>query len=152
SELALSPNRFAAYATTFPKDVDFTAGTDNPATGWSYIQPGPIDGWGGSKQHTFTLRFNLDKAPTTDLTFTAWLLDTQGGGPPKVSVALNGGAGKEIQLPSGGADGYHWGDGQPNVGAGIVPSTTNVTLPAAQLKAGQNAVAITTVSGSWLVY
>jgi hypothetical protein len=152
AEFALSPNRFAAYATTFPKDVDFTAGKDNPATGWSYIQPGPIDGWGGSTQHTFTLRFNLDEAPTTDLTFTAWLLDTQGGGPPKISVALNGGAGKEIQLPSGGADGYHWGDGQPNVGAGIVPSTTNVTLPAAHLRTGQNVVTITTVAGSWLVY
>lgn len=152
AEFALSPNRFAAYATTFPNDVDFTAGKDDPATGWSYIQPGPIDGWGGSKDHTFTLRFDLDKAPSADLTFTIWALDTQGGGPPKIDVALNGGAGKEVQMPSGGADGYHWGDGQPNVGAGIVPSTTNVTLPAGQLRAGQNSVAITTVSGSWLVY
>ncbi|HVX47565.1 MAG TPA: polysaccharide lyase family protein, partial [Mycobacteriales bacterium] len=152
AEFALSPGNFAGYATTFPKDVDFTAGKDDPATGWSYIQPGPIDGWGGSKAHTFTLRFDLADKPTSDLTYTVWALDTQGGGPPAVDVALNGGTAKEIQMPSGGADGYHWGDGKPNVAAGIVPSTTNVTLPAAQLKAGENVVTITTVSGSWLVY
>jgi beta-glucosidase len=151
-QFALAPDHYAEYPATFPDDVDFTYGTGNPATDWSYIQPGPADSWAGSKSHTFTFSFSLAQAPASDLTFTGWLLDTQQSVPPTVQAGLNGTAIQAVALPAGGGDGYHWGDGQPNVDDGIKPSTFNVTLPAASLHAGQNSVTITTVSGSWLVY
>lgn len=151
-EFALSPDGYGKYSATFPNDVDFTAGVDDPATKWSYIQPGPQDGWAGSKDHPFTFRFNLPSAPTHDLTFTARLVDTQNAYQSVVRVGLNGAEGNTVTLPLGGGDGYHWGDGKPNQYSGVSPSQFDVTLPAAQLKAGENVVTISRPAGSWIVY
>lgn len=151
-EFALAPDQYAKYPTQFPNDVDFTYGTSNPATDWSYIHPGPDDAWADNKAHTFTFRFNLPQAPSGDLTFTAWLIDTQQAVPPTVQIGLNGTVVQTLSLPGGGGDGYHWGGGEPNSYNGIVPSAFDVTLAAAQLRAGQNVVTITNTSGSWLVY
>ncbi|MEO3756036.1 glycoside hydrolase domain-containing protein [Streptomyces sp. B6B3] len=147
-EFALSPDRFGDYPTTFPDDVDLTIGTSDPATAWSYIHPGPSDTWAGAKPHTFTLRFDLDEAPAADLALTAWLIDTQQSG-PSMRVALNDGPATTVTLPSGGGDGFHWGDGTDGA---IRPTTLDVTLPADQLRAGRNAVTLTSTAGSWIVY
>lgn len=172
---ALSPSGWGSYSTAFPNDVSYTvpqgelggAGATYPqdttpwvnATGtgvaapqWSYIQPGPSDAWAGSKQHTFNLSFSLASKPTSDLTLSMWVLDTQQTGPPKLGVALNGNTAQQRQLAAGGGDGYHWGDGAANRAGGIAPRTEKFTLPAAQLVAGMNTVSITTLTGSWLVY
>lgn len=173
TEFALSPDGYASYDSAFPHDVNYTAQQDTgfttgvsypsdttpyvSATGtgvstpqWSYLQPGPADGWAGSRQHTFTLNFNLDKAPTKDLTLSLWLLDTQDLNPPTISVALNSGSGQSIHLPAGGGDGYRYGDG--GSGEVIKPSNQSITLPATGLKSGRNTVTITTTAGSWLAY
>ncbi|MFE7358215.1 alkaline phosphatase family protein [Streptomyces sp. NPDC057543] len=144
-EFALSPNRYSAYPSTFPNDVTFTAGVSNPATDWSYIQPGPLDTWAKSKSHTFTLSFNLSTAPSSDLTFTAWLEDTHPTAPPALAIGLNGAAVSNVQTPAGGGGGTSSANNTK-------PSTLNVTLPAANLKAGDNTVTITTTGGSWMVY
>jgi hypothetical protein len=65
---------------------------------------------------------------------------------------LNGGAPQTVALPSGGGDGYHWGDGKPNTAGGIQPTSFAVTLPAAELHAGTNTVTLTDSAGSWAVY
>jgi hypothetical protein len=148
-EFALSPDRFGDYPTTFPDDVDFTIGTSDPATAWSYIHPGPSDTWAGAKPHTFTLRFDLDQAPAADLALTAWLIDTQESGPPTMDISLNDGAATTVALPKGGGQGFHWGDGTDGA---IRPTTLDVTLPAEQLRTGRNAVTLTSTAGSWIVY
>ncbi|MFB9577845.1 alkaline phosphatase family protein [Streptomyces yanii] len=144
-EFALAPNRYSAYPSTFPNDVTFTTGVSNPATAWSYIQPGPRDSWAGSKSHTFTLNFNLATAPSSDLTFTAWLQDTHPTAPPALTIGLNGAELSNVQTPAGGGGGATSANNTK-------PSTVNVTLPAAKLKAGDNTVTVTTTGGSWLVY
>ncbi|MFB7222801.1 alkaline phosphatase family protein [Streptomyces sp. NPDC056227] len=144
-EFALAPNRYSAYPSTFPNDVTFTAGVSNPATAWSYIQPGPRDSWAGSKSHTFTLNFNLATAPSSDLTFTAWLQDTHPTAPPALTIGLNGAELSNVQTPAGGGGGATSANNTK-------PSTVNVTLPAANLKAGDNTITVTTTGGSWLVY
>ncbi|MFD4761079.1 alkaline phosphatase family protein [Streptomyces sp. NPDC058439] len=144
-EFALSPNRYSAYPSTFPNDVTFTAGVSNPATDWSYIQPGPLDSWAKSQSHTFTLNFNLAAAPSSDLTFTAWLEDTHPTAPPSLAIGLNGAAMSNVQTPAGGGGGASSANNTK-------PSTLNVTLSAANLKAGDNTVTITTTGGSWMVY
>jgi hypothetical protein len=151
-EFALSPNHFGDYPTKFPDDVDFTIGTDDPASGWSYIHPGPSDAWARNRPHTFTLRFDLDAVPDRDLAFTAWLLDTHEAGPPNLQLSLNGGESSTFALPRGGGQGYHWGDGGPDDGNDIRPTVLDVRLPASQLKAGENALTITNAGGSWMVY
>ncbi|MEV5542877.1 glycoside hydrolase domain-containing protein [Saccharopolyspora shandongensis] len=149
AEFALAPNRYANYSTTFSNDVDFTIGTSDPAAAWSYIHPGPGDAWAGSRSHTFTLRFDLPQTPRTDLALTAWLIDTHPADPPKLALTLNGGAATTIQLPAGGGDGYHWGDGRART---IRPTTIDFTLPTNQLRTGQNTITITTQTGSWYIY
>ncbi|WP_211769782.1 polysaccharide lyase family protein [Kutzneria sp. CA-103260] len=149
SDFALAPDGYQNYAKAFPHDVDytaqqdpgFTAGVSYPSATtpwvstqggsvvsprWSYIQPGPSDDWAGSRPHTFTLRFTV--AEPRDLTLSLWLLDSRS---PAIDVALNGQAGKRIQLPSGGS---------------------SQTIALHGLKAGQNSVTITTTAGSWLAY
>jgi hypothetical protein len=147
--LALTPNRYSAYPSTFPNDVDFTIGSSDPASAWSYIHPGPSDAWAGSRTHTFTLRFDLPQTPKTDLALTAWLIDTQQTSPPKLALSLNGQTATTIQLPAGGGDGYHWGDGR---GGNISPTTIDAPLPTNQLRAGENVITLTTQTGSWFVY
>ena len=151
AEFALSPGGYAAYTTTFPNGVNLTAGED-PKGAWSYIQPGPQDNWADNRDHPATFRFTLPSTPDKNLTFTAWLLDTNNFHPPYVRVAVNGTDGEAIGLPPGGGDGYHWGDGKPNQYGGVRPVTVNVTLPASALHAGENVVTISRPSGSWLVY
>jgi hypothetical protein len=151
-EFALAPAGFGNYATRFPSGVDFTFGRDDPAQAWSYILPGPQDAWAGSRGHSATFRFDLDQVPDHDLTFTAWLVDTQQEYAPSEQVSLNGGSPTQVLLATGGGDGYHWGDGQPNQYGGIVPTRFDVTLPRAQLRAGENAVRIDSLAGSWIVF
>ncbi|MEO3850443.1 glycoside hydrolase domain-containing protein [Streptomyces sp. B8F3] len=148
-EFALSPSRYGDYPEAFPDDVDFTVGSSDPATAWSYIHPGPSDGWAGAKPHTFTLRFDLDQAPAADLALTAWLIDTHESGPPTMQLSLNDGPATTVTVPKGGGQGYHWGDGADGA---IRPSTLDVALPAAQLRAGRNILTLTSAAGSWLVY
>ena len=157
AEFALSPGHYASYPTAFPNDIDFTVGTDDPATAWSYIHPGPGDNWAGSKPHNFTLRFNLDTVTGHDLAFTAWLVDTQTTIPatqalvtPTLALTLNGGPPTTIQMPVGGGDGNNWGSGKANLS--IRPTSFDFALPASQLHAGENLITITTVTGSWIVY
>jgi alpha-mannosidase len=150
-EFALSPAGYGDYADVFRDGATFTAG-DDPRTGWPYIQPGPQDDWAGSRDHPATFRFTLPEAPSGDLTFTAWLLDTNNIHTGYLRVDVNGAEGTAYQLPLGGGDGYHWGDGQPNRYGGIRPSTVNITLPASQLHAGENVLTISRPAGSWIVY
>ncbi|MFF4762562.1 polysaccharide lyase family protein [Streptomyces sp. NPDC001292] len=144
-EFALNPDRNNDYPSVFPNDVTFTAGKSDPATNWSYVQPGPADAWAGSKQHTFRLTFNLGHAPSSDLTFTAWLYDTHDALPPALTIGLNGATVRNVQTAPGAGRGHRGADG-------IKPSTLNVTLPVATLKSGDNTLTVTTTSGSWMVY
>ncbi|TDV57649.1 polysaccharide lyase family protein [Actinophytocola oryzae] len=148
-ELALAPGSYADYPTRFPNDVTFTAGVDDPAQAWSYIQPGPDDGWAGSRVHRFTLDFTLASAPTTDLRLVVYLLDTHNTAPGTVDVALNSGAATTVTLPGGSGAGYANGSA---LDSGVSPSQFTVSLSAAHLKAGANTVTIDKTSGSWLVY
>lgn len=174
TEFGLAPADYTHYSTAFPHDVDYTAQQDpgfttgvsyptsttpwtadqgtSVAPQWSYVQPGPADSWAGSKQHTFTLRFNLNDNPASDLKLALWLLDTREVNPPTIKVALGGGTGQSVQLPAGGGDGIHWGDGQPNTANGIKPTTQTFALPHGQLRKGPNTITITTTAGSWLTY
>ena len=99
AEFALTPNHYSDYPTTFPNDVDVTIGGSDPVTAWSYIHPGPDDAWGGSRPHTFTLRFDLPHSPANDLALTAWLVDTQQSAPPQLALSLNGQTAATLHSP-----------------------------------------------------
>jgi hypothetical protein len=75
-ELALAPNGYGRYATAFPEGASVDTSRADRARGWPYIQPGPLDAWGGSGDRTFRLRFDLRRPPRGEVRFVAWLLDT----------------------------------------------------------------------------
>ncbi|HWH72518.1 MAG TPA: hypothetical protein VNT26_24365, partial [Candidatus Sulfotelmatobacter sp.] len=55
AEFALAPGGFAQ----FDKDAFFVVGESDPKRDWPYVQPGPVDAWGGSRQHVFSILFGL---------------------------------------------------------------------------------------------
>lgn len=146
---ALHPGRYADYPTRFPAGVDFTAGKDDPAAEWSYLQPGPVDGWAGEADRTFTLRFDLSDVPAGKVALTAWLLDAHQSLPPSLDIAVNGGPPTTVRVPAGGGDGYRWGT---SANLRIGPSVIDVEVPSDQLRRGENSITLTTTSGSWLAY
>ena len=142
-EFALAPGGYAQYQS----DAFFIVGQSNAKRDWPYVQPGPADRWAGSRPHSFIAVFGANKssaAGTCKLKFD--LLDTQHQLPPKLSITVNGHP-FERQLPAGASDDSV--NGEPSHGQ---PCHLEVEFPATLLKPGDNELAITTVTGSWLLY
>ena len=142
-EFALAPDGWGQYR----DDSFFVIGSSELRRDWSYVQPGPVDAWAGSRRHTFVVLFGLKAAPTRgDCCLRVDLLDTHHTGPPTVRVEINGQV-FERSLPVGAGDASIYGE--PDKGA---PSQFHVAFPANLLRMGDNEVRITTVRGSWMLY
>lgn len=143
AEFALAPNRYAE----FRDDGFYVVGKSDPQRDWPYVHPGPVDGWAGGRPHTFAIVFGLKAAPVDgqcQLRFD--LVDTQHQIPPELRIVVNG---REFQqtLPAGAGDASVFGD--PKRGR---EHQFEIPFPGDLLKAGANEIAITTRSGSWLLY
>ena len=142
-EFALAPDQYAKFS----QDGFFVVGQSDPKRDWSYVHPGPEDGWAGGRPHTFTIVFGLKAAPQAGagrLIFD--FVDTQGRLPPKLRVQVNGKV-FERQMPAGAGD--ESVSGQPEKGK---EHRFEIPLDAGVLKAGANEIGITTLSGSWVLY
>lgn len=143
AEFALAPGGYK----DFHDDGFFVVGSSNTRQDWPYVQPGPGDSWAGSRQHTFTILFNLKSVPTSgEGRLVLELLDTQQGAPPRLRVACNGRI-SEKSLPGGAGDASIFGE--PAKGR---PFKWEIPVPANTWRAGENEITLTTVSGSWLLY
>lgn len=142
-EFALAPDRFEE----FKRDGLFVVGQSDSRIDWPYVQPGPGDKWAGRQMHTFQVVFGIESRPDKGrckLKFR--LLDTHRHNPPRLRFSING-QGFEKALPPGGGDASLKG----NLGQGKgyrfeIPFEANL------LKAGNNEIQITTLSGSWFLY
>jgi hypothetical protein len=143
AEFALAPNGYGQI-----RDDGFAViGQFDARRDWPYCQPGPGDPWAGGKPHTFTIIFGLKETPRDgNCTLLIDLLDTHKNSPPQLLIDING---KEYKhrTPSGGGDESIFGN--PAVGK---EHKFEITFPAAQLRAGGNAITITTATGSWILY
>jgi alpha-mannosidase len=147
TEFALAPGGYAQYPTAFPNDAIFTVGQSNASTAWPYVEPGPADAWAGSRQHTFTVLFGLQSAPTNGTCQADFdLLDTQSVVPPQLNITVNGQSYSQT-LPAGAGDASVMGN--PAAGKEFKFS---VPFPVSLLRSGLNQIGITTVSGSWFLY
>lgn len=143
AEFALAPQGYQQ----FKDDGFFVVNRSDPRTDWPYVHPGPADGWAGNRRHTFTVVFGLSAVPTTgECRLIVDLLDTQAGQPPRLRAEINGRR-FESDLPAGAGDASVYGD--PARGREHV---WRLAFPADVLRAGDNEVALTTVSGSWILY
>jgi hypothetical protein len=142
-EFALAPRGYAQ----FREDGFFVVGQSDPKRDWPYVHPGPADGWAGGRSHTFTVMFGLKRAPESGAcTLQVDLVDTQKGAPPALRIQVNG---REFRrnLPHGAGDASVFGE--PAKGQ---EHKFEIAFPASLLKAGANEIALTTRSGSWMLY
>ncbi len=146
AEFAYAPNHYDQYDSSRGEPV-FLVGQSDPGTDWPYVHPGPSDAWAGGKLHTFTIYFGLDRVVSDgECSLVVDLADTHAGSPPKLRIDVNGHS-YEHSTPRGASDESIRG----NASAGKEHRFT-VVFPAAELKQGNNAIAITAIAGSWMLY
>ncbi|PSL01545.1 polysaccharide lyase family 4-like protein [Haloactinopolyspora alba] len=150
-ELALSPDGYARYTQTFPDGVDFRHGADDPATGWSYLHPGPADGWAGRREHRFRLRFPLDEAPADDVDLALWLIDSHASIPGSAVLKVNGTTVDRLEFAGGATKGSLQGDSTVP-GSPLRPSYVERALPADLFVPGENVLELHKDDGSWIAY
>ncbi|CAM3006601.1 polysaccharide lyase family protein [Saccharomonospora xinjiangensis] len=150
-ELALAPNGYRDYLSTFPDGADYTHGVSSPGTHWPYLHPGRADKWAGSKAHTFRLRFTLPEKPSADLALAIWLIDTHASIPGVLDISCNGTAVAGVPLEKGATKGSSQGDATVP-GSPLVPSMVELPLPASALRAGENVLTLHKDEGSWHAY
>ncbi|HOX39234.1 MAG TPA: polysaccharide lyase family protein [Candidatus Brocadiia bacterium] len=143
AEFALGPGGYNDFA----EDAVFAVGQSDPKKDWPYVQPGPADSWAGGGEHSFTILFGVTDPPADgECSLDFDLADTHYQSPPEARIEINGQPFAE-RLPKGASDKSIFGD--PPAGR---EHKFSVKFPANLLKAGQNEIAITTVSGSWMLY
>jgi alpha-mannosidase len=130
TEFALAPDRYA----DFTKDGFFIVGYSNPKADWPYIHPGPRDGWAGGRPHTFYIYFALKGSPQSGDECRLLLDLVQVNAPlPEIRIEVNE---------------RSFTQSLPNSRESYV----DIAFPATGLKAGNNVIKITTLSGSWFLY
>jgi hypothetical protein len=142
AEFALGPKDFQAYR----QPGVFIVGESDARKDWPYAQPGPSDGWGPGTPQTFEIYFALENAPEGPCRLELDFADTHSSNPPKLRVEVNDLA-REFQTPAGAGDASV--NGEPAKGR---PYVISLDVPAATIKAGENRVAITTLTGSWVLW
>jgi hypothetical protein len=142
AEFALGPKDYQAYR----QPGVFIVGESDPRKDWPYVQPGVTDSWGPGTPQTFEVFFALESAPTEPCRLELDFADTHSTQPPKLRVEVNDLA-REFQTPAGAGDASVYGE--PAKGR---PYVISLDVPAATLKAGENRVAITTLTGSWVLW
>ncbi len=144
AEFALAPSDYQSYH----QAGCFVVGRSDPKKDWPYVQPGPADsGWAPGQPQTFIVLFGLNAAPAEPCRLVLDLVDTHWFVPPRLRVEINDLA-QEFQTSAGGDDGQSvFGD--PSQGRECV---LTVDVPPKSLKAGNNVIAITTTSGSWMLW
>ena len=142
AEFALGPKDFQAYR----QPGVFIVGASDARKDWPYVQPGVIDPWGPGAPQTFEIFFELESAPAEPCRLELDFVDTHSSNPPKLRVEVNDLA-REFQTPAGAGDASV--NGEPAKGR---PYVISLEVPAATMKAGENRVAITTLTGSWVLW
>ncbi len=86
ADLALGPGGYRG----FQDDAYYAVGWSSADKEWPYAQPGPVDDWGGSQPHTYTIIFALDETPEKgECRLRIDLADTQMSAPPKLHISVN---------------------------------------------------------------
>jgi len=147
AEFALAPDQHNQYPSRFPSEPMFVVGKSDPKKDFPYCQPGPVDGWAGSKSHTFTIVFGIAAIPTDgDCRLMLDLVDTQGAHPPKMEIGINDRTFTR-STPAGAGDASIMG--QPDKGREHV---VTAAFGSSALQTGNNTITITTLDGSWVLY
>ncbi len=150
-ELALAPDGYQRFSDTFPDGVDFRHGTDAPETAWSYLHPGPADGWADQSGHRFRLRFTVGEVPADDVDLALWLIDSHASNPGTAVLHVNGTTTERVRFRGGSTQGSTLGDSTvPD--SPLRPSYIELPIAAELLVPGENILDVTKDDGSWIAY
>ncbi len=135
------------------EDKYFLVGVSKPATDFPFILPGPADAWGGTsgtagiRSHFLNFLFDVKAKPLDgDYRLLIDLLDTPSENAPELKVTVNGHI-QKVMLANGGGDAALKGDLSAAKAQQIV-----VEVPNAWIQQGGNAIQLTTLQGSWLMF
>jgi alpha-mannosidase len=143
AEFALAPGDYKSYR----QPAFYVVGHSEAKKDWPYVQPGIVDGgWAPGKPQTFEIFFALANVPQGRCRLELYFADTHSLTPPRIRVEV-GELAREFRTPRGGGDASVFGD--PSNGR---PHVIRLDVPAGTLKPGANRVAITTLTGSWLLW
>jgi alpha-mannosidase len=137
--------KHADYPSRFPNDADFVVGQSDPQKDWPFILPGPGDPWAGRKSHVFKVHFKLPQTPGGFYRLVVDFVSTHPSNPPLLAIEING-AHLEYKTAAGSGDRALT---DPKAGR---PSSIQQVLPSAVLRAGDNTISLTTLTGSWVLF
>lgn len=154
AEFALSPSDYKTYLAQFSGEKEYTVGYSTPGKHWSYVLPGPLDGWAGGgywagfhPRHFPVIYFYLDK--TTDkgtCLLSLFFAGANAAHPTKVRVEVNGHRfEKDIQ----GKDDDNLLTGKNTTGK---PKEIILSVPSAWLNKGVNKIQLGTIAGTWALF
>lgn len=155
AEFALAPDKYGMFLENdFGwEDRYYLVGSSDAKNDFPYILPGPADTWGGTsgtagiRTHVLNILFSMRTAPEEgEMKLMINILDTHHERPPYFKVTVNGRSWKYL-LPKGGGDASLTGDyGQS------ISHTIEIPLEKGLIKEGGNAITLTSLEGSWLIF
>ncbi|MBM3495308.1 MAG: hypothetical protein FJX72_13450, partial [Armatimonadetes bacterium] len=145
AEFAVAGN-YGAYAARFKRDPVARIGTQSPEQQWPFIHPGPGDAWAGSRAHRFRIEFTAGDIRGPVCRLTIGMVNTHNAAAPVLVVSINGRTQYRYDLPTGAPDASLT---DPKQGR---PTSLAIPFPAGLLRRGRNAIELSVVSGSWLLY
>lgn len=142
-EFAYAKGQYRNYSS----DPVFIAGVSK-ASDWSYVLPGPDDGWAKAKPHAGTVCFGLNGLTnTSQVVFRLDLADAQYSTPPKLRLVVNGQTVGFFHASRGKGDASI--EGNPESGN---PSHWQIAIPAKVLRNGGNVLRVRNEAGSWALF
>lgn len=154
TEFTLSPSDYKTYLAKFSGEKEYTIGYSTPGKHWSYVLPGPLDGWAGGgywagfhPRHFPVIYFNLDK--TTDKGECLLSLFFTGANavyPTKVRIEING---RRFEKDIQGEDNDNLLTGKNTTGK---PKEIILNVPSAWLNKGINKIQLGTIAGTWALF
>ncbi len=155
AEYALAPDDYEQF---IEKDFGwedrfFLIGYSSEKEDWPYVLPGPSDKWGGTwgtsgwRSHTLTILFDIEEQPSKgDWTLVVDLHDIHPEDAPILKINFNGKSWK-FELPKGSGNKTledELAEGQEHL--------IKIPLPEKLIRRGGNAVSMTSIQGSWLMF
>ncbi|WP_316845940.1 GH92 family glycosyl hydrolase [Pedobacter psychrodurus] len=152
---ALSPGHYQQFlAQDFGwEDRYYLVGKSNPATDWPYVLPGTADGWGGTgptsgiRSHQLNVLFDLKPLKSAEkFQLITDILAYNGKNPPLFKVSINGKDFK-FRLPVNEKDQGIYGDTHD-----LKAEAYKIDIAPGLLHQGGNAITLTILEGSWLIF
>ena len=153
AEFALYPDNYKSFLANFGGEKSFYVGYSTPGKHWSYVLPGPLDGWAGGgywagfhPRHFPSIYFDLDKVSGKgECSLTFFFTGAHNSKPIKIRVEINGHR-FEKEL-----NGENAAEFLENKGTGKAKEI-HIQFPSSWLTPGMNKIQLGTIKGTWAIF